>query len=738
MLVDQDSEKRVRKTDYWTCASQSGWLPTTRRLRVCYLGLAIALLAAPLHGETKISFRQLTRTFPVAVQRGTSVTVEVSSNFSLDGSHSVFFVPPGPRMEFGQEQPKSAEWKEPAEEDLGTSFHFQADVPADQMPGIYEYRIATSQAVSSVAHLLVTDYPVAIEQTDDNDVPQLAQRIQVPAAVCGTVERFEDVDHYRIEGQAGDDLVCQIFAQRVTESIHCMAIRYPKIHLMDSMLTLFGPSGQVIAQNDNFAGGDALLHCTLPVTGDYVLEVRDTRYAGDPRYTYCVEVAHRPHAYGLLPMAVQSGQSAAARIIQSQAENTTPHRNAVDPVRLDPFSAQAPGWHQVRLRTAQGISNPVHLLVSPDPQIVAPRGNGTPATAWPIQLPAGISGLFSESQQTHYYRFRARQDLHYRFEVQAQRRGFATDSVISVHDESGKVLASGDDGHYTKDAQLTFKAPADGVYLVSVRDLHGRGGDQFAYHLSAATSGPDFEIHGEYYYGMLAPGGSAIWFVSLKRLHGFDGPVEMSVQGLPDGVSFTPVTIPAGMNHCSLIFTAAQDAPVNADLLRVSGRAQLPRPDGKTIEAVRHANITCELRRAGASRFVRGPIHTQLLGVTHPLDLTAVRTPLTEITLRRGQRAEILVNIERSPEYTDQVLLDMAFSFFTVKYGQQLPPGVTMSSDSQTKLTDGNLQGRIFLEASRSALLVDRLPIAALARVPITYSIMTNYATNPIYLTVTE
>ena len=79
----------------------------------------------------------------------------------------------------------------------------------------------------------------------------------------------------------------------------------------------------------------------------------------------------------------------------------------------------------------------------------------------------------------------------------------------------------------------------------------------------------------------------------------------------------------------------------------------------------------------------------------------------------------------------------MAFSFFTTKYGQQLPNGVTMSASSETKLTGDDLEAKITLEANSTALLVKRHPIAALARVPITYSIMTNYASNPMYLTVT-
>ena len=109
-----------------------------------------------------------------------------------------------------------------------------------------------------------------------------------------------------------------------------------------------------------------------------------------------------------------------------------------------------------------------------------------------------------------------------------------------------------------------------------------------------------------------------------------------------------------------------------------------------------------------------------------------------QVTLRRGSKVPITVRIERNPEYQDQVLLDMAFSFFSTKFGEQLPPGVTMSAASDQKLTGKDLEATIILEASRNALLVDQLPVAALARVPITYSIMTNYASNPVDLTVVE
>ena len=710
-------------------------------------GMLIVIGLNPaLQAESKISFRQITRTYPVAVQRGKSAVVEVSSNFTLNGSHTVLFAPGGPQMELAESAAKPDVWKDPDEGDLGTPFRFQVTMPEDQLPGVYEYRIATDQSVSSVGHLLVTDYPTVLETSANNDQPAAGQSISVPAAICGAIERFEDVDCYRLYGEAGQDLVCKIYAQQVTRAIHCMAIRYPKIHLMDAMLTLLGPDGELIAQNDNSAGGDALLHCRLPVTGDYVLQVRDTRYAGDPRYVYCVEVTRNPFAHGILPMGFQPNAGTGAEWIVSRPANGSASTNrgiGFQPVEIlgesktgrMPIPLSAPGWYRSRPLKPSGPSNPIWFRVSSHSETLRLNETGDLAVL-PLALPAGVTGRFVSPGQSHLYQFEGKQDGYYRFEVQSQRRGFAVDSVLTVLDANGKTLSTGDDGYFTKDAILHFKAPADGPYTIALRDLHGRSGDLFVYHLSAEPSGPDFEIHGEFYYGMLSPGGRAIWFVSLKRLNGFDGPVEMQVDGLPRGVSFTPVTIPPGMNACSLIFTAAADAPINASLVRVTGRSKLSRAGGAMIDAVREAHVTCELRRAGASRFYRAPIQTQVLAVTKPLDVTRVTAEPSEITLKRGGKAELRVRIERSAEYSDQVLLDMAFTFFGTKFGEQLPPGVTMSGDSKTKLVGSDLEATIVLEASPQAISVDRLPIAVLARVPITYSIMTNYASNPIQLSV--
>ena len=173
------------------------------RLADCSAAFLIAAtifaFPSPLPAEKKIGFRQITIVEPVAVQRGTSQSVTLRSNFTLNGTHSVFFDRPGVTMTFAEKEPKDAPRRGRGSD--GTPFLFDVTASPDALPGVLELRVATDQAVSSVSHLKITDFPVVREDEKKvNNTRDDAQPITVPAAICGRVERFEDVDFFTFEG----------------------------------------------------------------------------------------------------------------------------------------------------------------------------------------------------------------------------------------------------------------------------------------------------------------------------------------------------------------------------------------------------------------------------------------------------------------------------------------------------------------------------------------------------------
>ncbi|QDU53598.1 PPC domain-containing protein [Gimesia panareensis] len=685
---------------------------------------------------SKIGFRQLVAFKPAAVQQGDKRQIQLHTSYTLDGTHSVFFDQPGIKMTFTEPKPKAAPRR--GRGSVGTPFSFDIEVPQDQPTRVYECRVATDQAVSSVSHLLVTPYPVIEEvEKKDNNTYDTAQEVTVPSTVCGIVEKSEDLDCYKFKGKKGQEVTIQVYAQRVTEAIHTM--QTSGVYLMDSILTLYGPQKQIVAQNDNYIKSDSLITFKLPADGEYVFEIRDARYVGTGKYAYCIEVSDTPFVNYTMPMAVQKGKTADVNL----------HGFALKGHEKATFSAadtKETGWAQRTFTTPAGKTNAVWTLISDNPQVAAPNTNTSMEKAFPLTLPVGVSGQLTEAEQTHYYSFKAKKDQYYSFDLMANRIDLPLDCVMEVLDGKAKpqrIYVNGganteaDDGLSTKDANFYFKAPADGEYYVTVRDLHDRGGERFAYHLSAELSGPEFEVHGEYYYAQIAPGTNMMWFARVKRLNEFDGPIELNIEGLPEGVSLEPVTLPPGVNDCGLILKASKDAPINASLVKISGKAKVPGPDGKEQEIVRYGRITCEIQSGGGGQ-ARWPINTSIVGVTKPLDLLEVKATPSEITLKPGESAEIKVSIKRSEAYKDPVVLATAFEYFNSKFGQQLPPGVTLSKKSKTRLAGKTLEGTLIIEASDKAKPIKRFPFAAMARVGITFSITTNYASNVIYLTITD
>src|SRR6266851_3171541 len=96
----------------------------------------------------------------------------------------------------------------------------------------------------------------------------------------------------------------------------------------------------------------------------------------------------------------------------------------------------------------------------------------------------------------------------------------------------GAVLANNDDT-FGKDAALVFTPPADGDYVLRIRDLNSKGGATDVYYIEADWARPDFTLRCDPDKAMIGPGSSAAWYVQVNRLQGFTGPVRVEVRGRP-------------------------------------------------------------------------------------------------------------------------------------------------------------------------------------------------------------
>ncbi len=146
--------------------------------------------------------------------------------------------------------------------------------------------------------------------------------------------------------------------------------------------------------------------------------------------------------------------------------------------------------------------------------------------------------------------------------------------IVEAHPPGAKVVPNGlpvflvnyendDDSHRElgKDSRLFFTAPADGQYLIKIKDVRGLQGPDFRYTLTVRHRAPDFKVtlHGA---DPTVDSGSAREFkVTAQRIDLFEGPIRVDLSGLPPGFSSsTPVTIETGQIEAFGVITAAEGA----------------------------------------------------------------------------------------------------------------------------------------------------------------------------------
>ncbi len=145
--------------------------------------------------------------------------------------------------------------------------------------------------------------------------------------------------------------------------------------------------------------------------------------------------------------------------------------------------------------------------------------------------------------------------------------------IVEPHPPGSKLISTGlpvfpvyyanDDDAQRRlgsDSQLTFTAPADGSYVVRVRNARSFGGDRFAYRLTVRKPAPDFKVSiagGD----KVAAGSGDAFSVRVERTDNFDGEVQVDITGLPAGFSVSsPVVVQAGHREAQGVIFAAADA----------------------------------------------------------------------------------------------------------------------------------------------------------------------------------
>jgi len=234
------------------------------------------------------------------------------------------------------------------------------------------------------------------------------------------------------------------------------------------------------------------------------------------------------------------------------------------------------------------------------------------------------------------------------------------------------------------------------------------------------------------------PGGCTPIYVRVQRKNGFDGEVQLGIEGLPAGVTATCGRILAGGAIDGMILLSADPMaqPVSANI-RVTGRGTAKIKD-QAKELVVEATPMQETYMPGGGRS-HWPMLMHTVAVAPVSDLLSIKVTPAEVALKPGESQTLEVEIVRAPGFEQNVTLDMVFQHLGGTFANPLPPGVKIDAKaSKTLLTAKETRGTIILTAEPTAAPVEKQLTCVLGHVSINFVMKSSTSSPPVWISVVK
>lgn len=649
-------------------------------------GWAVWLATQPAFGQLPAA--QLAALVPPGGKAGSTFRVSLQGT-DLDAVSALCFSHPGISAVPYTRDPLP--WEEGQQLVAG---EFVATVAADVPPGVYEVRAFGKYGMTNPRAFMV-GLDEEVMETEPNSRPEQAQDLRPGTTLNGQSAGGPDVDWFRLPLAQGERVLVECWARRLDSRMY-------------AQLTLHDGAGAELAQGVAGQSGDPVLDFTAPREETYLLRVRDAIYASGPEYYYRLRVGRGPYVDFVFPpcgppgvetevhvfgRGLPGGVAAGVSIEGTELERLTMRvflpassDRLVDAAGL--LGSAAAGEDLVPLGLP-GATAGAWVGLATGPVVLEQEPNNVLAEAQQVPLPCELAGQFATQGDQDLVVFSAQRGEVLILEVISQRQGTMADPVLELYQviegASGaelRELQAADDadpgrGNFGMfevhdDPVVRFEAPADGRYVAVVRDRYGdvRGDQRLVYRLAIRRAAPDFRLAAvprspmvnpdlgqnppSVYGSVLRRGGDEVLEINLIRKDGFDAPVEVWAEGLPQGVACESVVIGAGQRRGVLVLQAADDAPAGHGWLRVFGRAVV---DGQ--ELVREARPATVVQPGQQNqRLSRGRLTETL-----PVAVIAEEAPL-RVRLKRqafatslGGQVEVPFTVERRGEMRGPVVV---------------------------------------------------------------------------------
>lgn len=428
---------------------------------------------------------------------------------------------------------------------------YRIQIDAQCKVGLVEARVLTRLGISSPRIFSIGTLPET-QQVSPNTTLAQAMKLPIPV-ICNAKMTARAMDFYSFEASEGNRYF-----------IHCDAKGVDS--KLEPVVIVANAQGQDI-QVERRSG---FIDFTAPKSGTFVIKVHELTYRGGPEFFYRLSI--QKAELGSLPPVFPATRSVSSF--------SWPPQGLAEKAAL------------AEVESSDGSLNELSLT-----------------------LPCDVAGSFFPAADVDGYRFVAKKGEVWWIEVASERLGCPTDPALLVQQKLGegdqwKDLAEladiaspmkpSSNGYAydgppldagSPDVLGKFQAPEDGTYRVLVQDLFGgtRNDPSNRYRMVIRQPSPDFALvawpmHMELRNGdrnalskplALRNGLTMALEVVAVRRDGFDGEIELTIEGLPSGVHAHGIKIPSGKTRGILLVTADADAPRGYASCSFVGKARI-------------------------------------------------------------------------------------------------------------------------------------------------------------------
>jgi hypothetical protein len=499
--------------------------------------------------------------FPAGGQRGTEVSFKVGGHYLHEGCPFEMTGPgvtASPRIERTKtvwfEGPLIPQPASQRKEDYPKDYLGSVIVAKDASLGIRRWRVNTSQGVTSRMKFVVGDLPeVSEKEIDGEPVPT---SVQLPVTINGRIFPREDVDIWTFAAKAGERISCEVNAARIGSPL-------------DSRIEIRSPDGSVLIENVDALGVDSFVQFVAAKAGRYECRIHDIEFGGLQHYVYRLTIRKGPWLESVYPLGGQRGDTVTLQLSGTDL-----------PACDAPYAIPKDADRQLNLSLPNVASNVVtlltgnmseHLEAEPNDAIDAANSEAVPVKSGMV-----FNGRIDKPGDVDLFHFSAESGKTLLLEVQSSRLGTQLDSVLSVLSSDGKQLKENDDlAGGIPDSRIVWKVPDGESFYVQIRDqFDHQSGNQFAYRISVSeVSEQHFALKLPVDTVNIEQGAETKLKIGIDRSFGFKGEVELSVEGLPEGVTADPVKIAKNRQDAQLVIKVGESAMPQVAELRVVGKA---------------------------------------------------------------------------------------------------------------------------------------------------------------------